>query len=234
MRAYRMTLNRELERFNKLDSSNLDIILNYISCHHYEYMALVYDGYNNKEINNQIAIMMMYSSSKESTIESLVIFAESDDDSTEDGNIIDILYRDEKGMWCWTEDKYKYSHLSEIESAKAIERAFYKWFDEMDEEDEPSITYKLGDTEMTTYICPETWEIFENAIKDTVDFIKDEYEMETVRYESHYSADGDITYVHKEIYIGTELKSSEVIGFYYGKPDIELTKIYMNRIKAEF
>lgn len=51
-----------------------------------------------------------------------------------------------------------------------------------------------------------------------------------------YSEGADITFIMKDtINVATEkCISTEVIGFYYGKPNIEDIKEYSGKLKAEF
>jgi len=47
-----------------------------------------------------------------------------------------------------------------------------------------------------------------------------------VRIEEYYSEEGDITFLMKEIYLRSEPVKSEVVGFYYGKPNEKDTEYY--------
>lgn len=49
-----------------------------------------------------------------------------------------------------------------------------------------------------------------------------------------YSESADITFIMQDLYSNNTLLSTEVIGFYYGSPDEQLTKQYTNDPIAAF
>ena len=49
-----------------------------------------------------------------------------------------------------------------------------------------------------------------------------------------YAEDTDITFIMEDIWKDDELISTEVKGFYYGRPDEEATKEFYGKLKAEF
>ncbi len=50
-----------------------------------------------------------------------------------------------------------------------------------------------------------------------------------------YSAEADMTFILKEVTSADGAPiSTEVIGFYYGDPNDELTKEYVGKLKAEY
>ena len=49
-----------------------------------------------------------------------------------------------------------------------------------------------------------------------------------------YAPDTDMTFILRESYSGEELVSTEVVGFYYGEPDDNLTQYYIGNLKAVF
>ena len=48
-----------------------------------------------------------------------------------------------------------------------------------------------------------------------------------------YAPAGDITFIMLDTYEGGKCKSSEVIGFHYGKPDNNSIKRFSGKLKAE-
>ena len=49
-----------------------------------------------------------------------------------------------------------------------------------------------------------------------------------------YSVDSDLTFIMEDTYKGDDLISTEVKGFYFGKPKEKFTKEYYGEIKADF
>lgn len=47
-----------------------------------------------------------------------------------------------------------------------------------------------------------------------------------------YSKDGDITFIMEAVYENAEVKSTEVIGFHYGKPTADSITLYSGKLKA--
>ena len=53
----------------------------------------------------------------------------------------------------------------------------------------------------------------------------DDHDTE-VRIEEYYSENGDITFIMRETFLRSEPIKSEVVGFYYGKPNAKDTEYY--------
>ena len=53
-------------------------------------------------------------------------------------------------------------------------------------------------------------------------------------YVGYYSESGDITFIMRELWGDGEPIESEVVGFYYGKPNDEDTERYKNNRIAKF
>lgn len=49
-----------------------------------------------------------------------------------------------------------------------------------------------------------------------------------------YAPDTDITFIMCDTYDGEDIKSTEVVGFYYGVPDEKLTEMYIGKVKATY
>lgn len=49
-------------------------------------------------------------------------------------------------------------------------------------------------------------------------------------FRSVYAEKDDMTFIVKEVWG----ESTEVVGFYYGEPNDDLTKLFTGRLKAEF
>lgn len=49
-----------------------------------------------------------------------------------------------------------------------------------------------------------------------------------------YAPSADITYIMCDTYEGEEIKSTEVVGWYYGEPDEESTKFYIGKLTATY
>lgn len=49
-----------------------------------------------------------------------------------------------------------------------------------------------------------------------------------------YAPSADITYIMCDTYEGEEIKSTEVVGWYYGEPDEESTKLYNGNVIATY
>ena len=58
--------------------------------------------------------------------------------------------------------------------------------------------------------------------------------MRTTEIITTYAPDTDITFILREEYEGEEPVSTEVIGFYYGMPEVNLTNEYIGNLKAEY
>ena len=58
--------------------------------------------------------------------------------------------------------------------------------------------------------------------------------METYERYTLYAPDGDMTFVMQDNYVDGEYKSTEVVGFHYGKPDENSIEWYSCKLKAEF
>lgn len=51
---------------------------------------------------------------------------------------------------------------------------------------------------------------------------------------SVYSADGDMTFIMKDIFNGDEVISTEVVGWHFGEPSETITPAYVGKLKATF
>ena len=49
-----------------------------------------------------------------------------------------------------------------------------------------------------------------------------------------YAETTDMTFIMCDTYNGDDLVSTEVIGFYYGMPEVNLTNEYIGNLKAEY
>ena len=49
-----------------------------------------------------------------------------------------------------------------------------------------------------------------------------------------YAPNTDITFIMCDTFEGTEIKSTEVVGWYYGEPDNDSTNAFVGKLKAEF
>lgn len=54
------------------------------------------------------------------------------------------------------------------------------------------------------------------------------------KIEVAYSPSHDITFILEECYMNEKIVSTELVGFYYGKPDEKNTIAYYGKIKAEY
>lgn len=110
-------------------------------------------------------------------------------------------------------------------------------FDCMDAPKSDPLIFQRGrddDNRVEMYLCPETYEIFEKALLKIIDFIKEEYDVETEKIETLYDSINDRTYIYKIVCVGIDenISSEELIGWYWGEPNEINTKTYMNRLKA--
>lgn len=55
-----------------------------------------------------------------------------------------------------------------------------------------------------------------------------------VQYCATYAPDSDITFIVEDTMVNNECIQTQVVGFYYGKPDEELTKKYYGRTRVEY
>lgn len=51
---------------------------------------------------------------------------------------------------------------------------------------------------------------------------------------SVYSADGDMTFIMKDVFDGDEVISTEVVGWHFGEPSETITPAYIGKLKATF
>ena len=58
--------------------------------------------------------------------------------------------------------------------------------------------------------------------------------MQTTEIVTTYAPDTDITFILRETYENGEPLSTEVVGFYYGGPDDNLTNEYNGSLKAVY
>lgn len=49
-----------------------------------------------------------------------------------------------------------------------------------------------------------------------------------------YASNDDMTFIMKDTFDGEEIKSTEVIGWYYGEPNDEETKYFSGKLKGEY
>lgn len=49
-----------------------------------------------------------------------------------------------------------------------------------------------------------------------------------------YSPNTDMTFIMKDVYEGENLKSTEVVGWYFGEPSEESTKQFVGKLIATF
>lgn len=54
------------------------------------------------------------------------------------------------------------------------------------------------------------------------------------KIEAVYSEEADMTFILEEVYEDEEIKSTEVKGFYYGKPNEKDTKEFYGSLKAKY
>ena len=52
--------------------------------------------------------------------------------------------------------------------------------------------------------------------------------------EAAYSEETDMTFILEEVYTDDEIKSTEIKGFYYGRPNEKDTKQFYGSLKAEY
>lgn len=58
--------------------------------------------------------------------------------------------------------------------------------------------------------------------------------MTTTENYTTYAQDTDITFILQDTFKDNIIVSTEVIGFYYGKPDGKLNGEYKGKLKAEY
>lgn len=49
-----------------------------------------------------------------------------------------------------------------------------------------------------------------------------------------YAPEADMTFIMRDIYDGDKLRSTECIGWHYGRPEKEITTQYVGKLKAEY
>ena len=49
-----------------------------------------------------------------------------------------------------------------------------------------------------------------------------------------YAPGNDITFIMLDVFDERDIKSTEVVGWYFGEPDEETTKLYTGKLKAEY
>lgn len=49
-----------------------------------------------------------------------------------------------------------------------------------------------------------------------------------------YAPDADITFIMLDTFDEDSIESTEVVGWYFGEPDEEATKLYTGKLKAEY
>lgn len=49
-----------------------------------------------------------------------------------------------------------------------------------------------------------------------------------------YAPSTDMTFIMKDTYIGTELDSTECMGWHHGEPDLKITEQFIGKLKAEY
>lgn len=142
------------------------------------------------------------------------------------GNIYRYTAKTDAGTWLVGNSEWDVIYEVDADPDKTENSWYNEWFEEHQIEEHEQDYIELLSAMLGWILENEPKGNYDTRdIKNRLQEELDDHDTE-VRIEEYYSEEGDITFIMRETFLRSEPIKSEVVGFYYGKPNEKDTEHY--------